>query len=362
MTVSHQSGPVGSEPSTAPSLFETEIREQPVALERLLHEGRAGTQEVAGRIGAFRPRFVVIVARGSSDNVARYAQYLFGIRHGLTVALATPSVVTRYEASPSVEGALVVGVSQSGRSPDLLAVVEEGRRQGALTLAVTNDPGSPLALAAEACLPLHAGEERAVAATKSFSNQLMVFAMLSTALREDAGGWTRLARVPDLVSEAIDRNARPDSSAVVPEDAVRMAVLGRGWNMSTAFELALKVKETSYVMAEPFSFADFLHGPVAMVDRSLPLVAVSPGGRMDEDADALAELARKRHAPLVVISEREELLSSADLALKLPAGVPEWLSPIVAVVPGQLFALALASSRGLEPDAPRGLSKVTRTV
>jgi glucosamine--fructose-6-phosphate aminotransferase (isomerizing) len=345
-----------------PSIFETEIREQPVALARLLRDGRAGTQEVAERIGVFQPRFVVIVARGSSDNVARYAQYLFGIRHGLTVALATPSVVTRYGASPSVDGALVVGVSQSGRSPDLLAVVEEGRRQGALTLAVTNDPASPLAQAAEACLPLHAGEERAVAATKSYSNQLMVFAMLSTALREDADGWARLAAVPEAVAAAIDHNARPDTSAVVPEDAVRMAVLGRGWNMSTAFELALKVKETSYVMAEPFSSADFLHGPVAMVDRTLPIIAVAPGGRMDEDADALVELARGRHAPLAVISEREELLSTADLALKLPAGVPEWLSPMVAVVPGQLFALALASSRGLEPDAPRGLSKVTRTV
>ncbi len=141
----------------------------------------------------------------------------------------------------------------------------------------------------------------------------------------------------------------------------RVVVVGRGFNFGTAFEVALKIKETSYVMAEPYSTADLLHGPVAMVDPWLPLVAVAPGGRADRDADALVEISRKTQAPLVVISERKELLSAADLAFELPTGVPEWLSPIVAVVPGQLLSLSLALARGLDPDAPRGLTKVTHT-
>jgi glucosamine--fructose-6-phosphate aminotransferase (isomerizing) len=343
-----------------PSQFETEIREQPTVLARLLEADRAEARRAAGRIRAFAPRFVVIVARGSSDNVARYAQYLFGLRHGLTVALAAPSIQTRYGASPALAGALVVGVSQSGRSPDLVAVVEDGRRQGALTLAVTNDPGSPLALAAELCLPLHAGEERAVAATKTYTAQLLSFALLSAELLDDAAGRSQLALVPDQLQEAL-QHGMPASLASL-HDAQRLAVLGRGYNFSTAYEVALKIKETSYAMAEPYSFADFLHGPVAMLDQSLPLVAVAPGGRTDADADALVARARAVRAPLVAISERPELLAAADLGLPLPSGIPEWLSPIVAVVPGQLLALALATSRGLDPDAPRGLSKVTRTL
>lgn len=345
-----------------PSTFETEIREQPQTLGRLLHDGRGSTEVVAERIRAFRPRFLVLAARGSSDNAARYAQYLFGIRHGLTVALATPSVQTRYGGSPSVEGALVVGVSQSGQSPDLLAVVADARRQGALTLAVTNDAGSPLAQAAGLCLPLLAGKERAVAATKTYTGELLAFAMLSAALMGADEAWAQLGCLPEWVRLAVERNVGMESLARAYREAVRLVVVGRGWNFSTAFEVALKIKETSYVTAEPYSFADFLHGPVAMVDRSLPLVAVAPTGRMDDEADALLEIARKHDAPLAVISDREALLSRAEVALWLPPGVPEWLSPIVAVVPGQIFALALALTRGLEPDAPRGLSKVTHTL
>jgi glucosamine--fructose-6-phosphate aminotransferase (isomerizing) len=354
-------GAAPADRSETPGLFEQEIREQPACLERLVRQGRAGTLEVAERLRAFGPCFVVIVARGSSDNVARYAQYLFGIRHGLTVALATPSVQTRYGASPSLGGALVVGVSQSGRSPDLLAVIEEGRRQGALTLAVTNDSQSALAQAAELRLPLLAGEERAVAATKTYANQLLAFAMLSAALQGDEEAWGHLGALPEAVAAAIAENTSPALPEYLQETP-RLAVLGRGYNFSTAFEVALKVKETSYVMAEPYSFADFLHGPVAMVDPSLPLVVIAPSGRTDEDADAAVELAHRLQAPLAVVSDRAGLLAEADCPLPLPKAVPEWLSPIVAVVPGQLLGLALAESRGLDPDQPRGLSKVTRTL
>ena len=228
----------------------------------------------------FAPRFVVIAARGSSDNAARYAQYLFGAHNRLPVCLATPSLFTFYDAAPSLAGALVIGVSQSGQSPDIVAVVESGRRQGALTLAITNRPGSPLGLAAEHTLPLLAGEERAVAATKTYTAQLCALAMLSAAVEGASLRWAELDRVPGLVEQAIALNAAVDEKVARYRYAEHFVVVGRGFNYATAFEVALKMKETSYLVAEPYSPADLLHGPVAMIDRGFPVLLVAPSGRV----------------------------------------------------------------------------------
>jgi glucosamine--fructose-6-phosphate aminotransferase (isomerizing) len=343
------------------SQVEKEIHEQPEALERLLRDGRPGAEEVAARVRAFSPRFVVIAARGSSDNTARYAQYLFGAHNRLSVSLATPSLFTYYEAAPSLAGALVVGVSQSGQSPDIVAVVESGRRQGALTLAITNRPDSPLALAAESTLPLLAGEERAVAATKTYTSQLCALAMLSAALEGGESRWAELARVPVLVERAIGLNAVLDDKVARYRYAEHFVVVGRGFNYATAFEVALKMQETSYVLAEPYSPADLLHGPVAVIDRGFPVVLVATSGRVLDDLESLTDLLERRRAELVAISDDADVLGRARVGLPLPAGVPEWVSPMVAVVPGQLFAVALARTRSLDPDQPRGLSKVTET-
>jgi glutamine---fructose-6-phosphate transaminase (isomerizing) len=343
------------------SQVETEIREQPEALFRLLKEGRATADAIAARVRAFLPRFVVIAARGSSDNAARYAQYLFGAYNHLSVCLATPSLYTFYDAAPSLAGALVVGVSQSGQSPDIVAVVESGRRQGALTLAITNRPGSPLSLAAEHTLPLLSGEERAVAATKTYTTQLCALAMLSAALEGGQARWDELSRVPGLVEETIGGNAAMDDKVARYRYAEHFVVLGRGFNYATAFEVALKMKETSYIVAEPYSPADLLHGPMAMIDRGFPALLVAPSGRVLSDVVELAGRLERRSAELVAISDDPAVLGRARTALPLPTGMPEWVSPMVAVVPGQLFATALARTRGLDPDQPRGLSKVTET-
>jgi glucosamine--fructose-6-phosphate aminotransferase (isomerizing) len=343
------------------SQVEKEIHEQPEALERLLRDGRPGAEEVAARVRAFSPRFVVIAARGSSDNTARYAQYLFGAHNRLSVSLATPSLFTYYEAAPSLAGALVVGVSQSGQSPDIVAVVESGRRQGALTLAITNRPDSPLALAAESTLPLLAGEERAVAATKTYTSQLCALAMLSAALEGGESRWAELARVPVLVERAIGLNAVLDDKVARYRYAEHFVVVGRGFNYATAFEVALKMQETSYVLAEPYSPADLLHGPVAVIDRGFPVVLVATSGRVLDDLENLTDLLERRRAELIAISDDPDVLGRARVGLPLPAGVPEWVSPMVAVVPGQIFAVALARTRSLDPDQPRGLSKVTET-
>jgi glucosamine--fructose-6-phosphate aminotransferase (isomerizing) len=344
------------------SQVQKEIEEQPEALRRLIAEGRKETEAVAAAVRAFAPRFVVIAARGSSDNAARYAQYLFGAHNRLPVCLATPSLFTFYEAAPSLAGALVVGVSQSGQSPDIVAVVDSGRRQGALTLAITNRPASPLAAAAAHTLPLRAGEEKAVAATKTYTAQLCALAMLSAALEGEESRWRELARVPELVERAISLNhPRVDEQVARYRYAEHFVVVGRGFNYATAFEVALKMKETSYLVAEPYSPADLLHGPVAMIDRGFPVLLVAPSGRVLPDLAHLAGQLEARRAEVVAISDDPGVLARARASLPLPPGAPEWVSPMVAVVPGQLWAVALARTRGLDPDEPRGLSKVTET-
>jgi glucosamine--fructose-6-phosphate aminotransferase (isomerizing) len=343
------------------SQVETEIREQPEVLRRQLDEGRAAAEAIAARVKEFAPQFVVIAARGSSDNAARYAQYLFGTHNRLVVSLAAPSIVTFYDAQPAAAGALVIGVSQSGQSPDIVSVVQEGRRQGAVTVAITNRPDSPLASAAEHTLPLFAGAERAVAATKTYTAQLCALAMLSAAMRGDQTGWTELGRVPGYVEEAIALGVGMEAKVARYRYADHFVVVGRGYNYATAFEVALKMTETSYLVVEPYSQADLLHGPMAMIDRGFPALLVAPSGRVLADISELAVRLEGRAAEIVAISDDPALLARARTSLPLPTGVPEWVSPMVAVVPGQLFAVALARTRGLDPDQPRGLSKVTET-
>jgi glucosamine--fructose-6-phosphate aminotransferase (isomerizing) len=343
------------------TLFETEIREQPETLRRLLDEGRGIAEGHAAELRRCRPRFAVLAARGSSDNAARYAQYLLGIRNRLVASLATPSLFTQYGASPSLADALVIGVSQSGQSPDVVGVLREGRRQGALTLAITNDPRSPLASAAELVFPLLAGPERAVAATKTYTAQLLAIAMLSAAIEGDPAAWQELAALPGQVAGAIELNLPGVALAARFKEASGLLVVGRGYNLSTAFEIALKVAETSGVLASAYSSADLLHGPLALVERGLPVLVVAPGRRAFPDLQEVVRVAKERGAPIVAISDRPELLAAGDVALALPAGAPEWLSPVSAVVPGQLWALGLSLARGREPDAPRGLAKVTLT-
>ena len=343
------------------SQLSREIFEQPAALARLL-EQRDVVETAAERIRSFDPAWVTIAARGTSDNAARYAQYVFGAHNNLSVGLAVPSLITLYDAAPKMDKALVLGISQSGQSPDIVAVVKAAREQGAATLAISNDPGSPLALASAACLPLCAGEEKAVAATKTYSTQLLALAMLSAALDDDESRWDDLERVPALVEETLGLNRSIESAVSRFTKARQLLVVGRGFNYSTAFEIALKVKETSYIVAEPYSVADLLHGPVAIVEPGFPVMLVAPAGAAYDDAVELMSLLEKRGAEVVVLSSERALLARAPSSLRIPENVPEWISPIVAIVAGQMWALGLALAKGLDPDHPRGLSKITLTL
>lgn len=342
--------------------FEAEIREQPAALARLLDRGQQMARQMADSIRRANPANIVIAARGSSDNAGRYARYLFGIQNRVLVTLATPSLFTHYQSPPDLRRSVVLAISQSGEAPDILAVIEAAKQQGAPTFAVTNDPESPLAAAADLCLCLEAGPERAVAATKTYTNELLAMAMLSTALDPSPERWRELSNLPELVEQVLSMNSTVSDGAVRFRYAGHFVVIGRGYNYATAFELALKIKETSYVVAEPYSSADFLHGPVALIEEGFPAIVLAPSGAVFDDVASLLGTLMARKAEIIGISDNADFLMHARTPLRLPTGVPEWLSPIVTIVPGQLWAGALASVRGLDPDEPRGLHKITRTV
>ena len=349
------------EESLVSTHFDQEIREQPRVLERLLREGRAAAEAVAQSIRRFGPEWVMIAGRGSSDNAARYAQYLFGAHNRLGVGLAVPSLFTLYDAPPRLSRTLAIGISQSGQSPDIVSVLRAARAQGGLTLALSNELESPLAQSAELRLALLAGSELAVAATKTYTAQLFALAMLSAALEGNPARWADLSRVPQWVDAVIARNADLLEAVTRFRDARQLIVLGRGFNYSTAFEVALKLKETSYLLAEPYSVADLLHGPIAMVNGGFPVILIAPNGRSLIDVPDLLSLLEQRGASVLAISNAPDVLARVPLRLELASDMPEWVSPIVSVVPGQLFAGALAESSGQNPDRPRGLTKVTLT-
>ena len=340
-----------------------EILEQPAAAGRLLADPGEQVARVARSVAARGVRSVFLAARGSSDNAGLYAKYLWGARNRLPVALAAPSLFSVYGKPPAIGDALVVAISQSGRSPDIVSVVAEGRRQGALTLAITNEPGSPLADAAELVIDTMTGPERAVAATKTYTTQLVTVAMLSAALSDDAEQRDCLERVPELISGAL---AHEDAIAAAAEryrSMTHCVVLGRGFNYATAFEWALKLKELAYVIAEPYSPADFQHGPLALAHEGFPILAVVPEGAIAGVVMELLErLVQRERVELLAVSNHAPALALARTALPLAQGVPEWLSPILAIIPAQLFCYHLTRAKDLDTEDPRGLSKITMTV
>ncbi len=339
-----------------------EIHEQPAVLEKLLAGERKSTAALAAAMRQRDVHYVLIAARGTSDNAGRYANYLMGALNGLPVALATPSLYTIYNQAPRVRNALVIGISQSGKSPDIVSVLEDARRQGALTAAITNFPDSDLGAAAEHVIALHAGEERSIAATKTYTSELAAVALLAATLAEERSHLEAIARVPESVAAALEIDARVAEIAPRYRYMRDCVVIGRGYNYATAFELALKLKELTYTIAEPYSSADFMHGPLAVIEYGFPAIVIAPSGAVLPEMQTFIRLLRQREAEAVVISDDQATLDLGRTRLPLPHDVPEWLSPLTAIVPGQLLALYLADARDYDPDHPRGLRKVTETT
>ena len=338
-----------------------EIREQPETLQRLLDEAEGPAQELARAIDRRQITHVVIAARGTSDNAGRYAKYVLGARNGLQVALAAPSLFSIYRQPPRFHNALVLGISQSGKSPDIVSVLAEARRQGALTAVITNTPQSDMGRQGDVVIPIHAGAERAVAATKSYTGQLLAIAMLSAHLRHEDDSISTLREAPAAVAHTLQMTDAIAAIAPRYRYMSHCVVVGRGYNYATAFETALKLKELTYTIVEPYSSADFLHGPLAMVERGFPVIVIAPAGKMTPVLRDFLQTVRQRRAEVIAVSDEETILQEARVPLTLPHTVPEWISPITAIVPGQLLALHLAWARDYDVDDPRAIQKVTET-
>ena len=332
---------------TGGALMAAEIAEQPDVLDRLLRDGAEDIGAVAGRIRQRSPRFVLFAARGTSDHAALYAKYLVEIRLGLPAGLASPSALTVYGSRPELRDVLFVAVSQSGGSSDLVDSTSAARECGALTVAVTNAPGSPLAAAAEFTVSVHAGPERAVAATKTYTAELLALYLLLGGSPQDA------AAVPAAAAATLATEAAY-SAAARYRYAAQLVTTARGYSYATAREAALKLMETSYLSAQAFSGADLLHGPLAMIDRGVPVIAVtSPdrgGAAMGPVLDRLAAVG----ADVLRVGDPAGLPVLAD-------GVGAELLPLLEILPLQQLAWRLALDRGEDPDEPRGLAKVTST-
>lgn len=338
----------------------SELGESPSLLERLLGGAVDQVEAVARTVRERRIDVVVIAARGTSDHAALYGQYVLGSRNRLLVVPAAPSLVSIYGTPPRLRDALVIGISQSGRSPDVVAVLEQARSQGAPTVAITNDGRSELAAAADHVIELEAGPERAVAATKTYLAEIAVMAMLSSALSGDRKSALELRAIPEALRSTLLEEQRVADIARAWATEQECVILARGFHYATAREWALKLKELARVLADPYSGADFQHGPIALVQPGFPILAVATTGPALDGMSELLERVRGQGARLLVMSDVPALQALGD-GIPLPTA-PEWLSPLVAIIPAQLFAYHLALARGLDTEAPRNLSKVTLTL
>jgi glucosamine--fructose-6-phosphate aminotransferase (isomerizing) len=338
-----------------------EIHQQPVVIELFLKTESDAVRQLAKVIQGRKITHVVIAARGTSDNAGRYAKYVLGAMNGLTVALATPSLFSIYKQPPNFRDSLVLGISQSGESPDIVAVLAEAQQQGALTAVITNNPSSDLAQHGDMVINLNVGKEKSIAATKTYTTELVAIACLSANLTGDKQMASALSDIPVAIESTLCISESIAKIAPRYRYMERSVVIGRGYNYATAFELALKMKELTYSIVEPYSSADFLHGPLAMIEHGFPVIVIAPTGMMHDEMRYFMLELKDRQAEIICISDDPGLLSLARIPLTLPHTVPEWLSPMTAIVPGQLFALHLAHARDYDVDNPRSLRKVTKT-
>ncbi|HEX9963265.1 MAG TPA: SIS domain-containing protein [Pyrinomonadaceae bacterium] len=341
------------------SLMLQEIAEQPEVLEKTIEAERAKVEALGKFLRERDVDLIVLVARGSSDNAALFGRYLLEVTTGIPVSLAAPAVHTLYNAKLNLKRAVVIGVSQSGEGTDINTVLERAKNSGAFTVGITNEAGSTMSKLADETLLTHAGREKSVAATKTYTGQMLHFYMLASALAQEK---IAFEKIPAFAAQALE--LRPEIETLV-ERYVFMencVVVGRGMNYGNSYELALKLMETCYVVAERFSSADFFHGPLAIVERRFPVILFAPHGVTQRGSLDLLNRLRELHADSFSITNDEAVARLSSRSLKMPAEIDEFLSPIPFIIPAQLFAGLLAAAKGINPDAPRSLSKVTRTI
>lgn len=341
------------------SMMLEEIAEQPAVLERTITAERDKLTTIGDFLRQRDIDLIVLVARGSSDNAALFGRYLLEITTGIPVSLCAPSVFTLYNAKMRLKRAVVVGVSQSGEGEDINHVLERSKRFGAFTIAITNEANSAMARIADETLLIHAGRERSVAATKTYTGQMLLLYMLASAV-----GDRRIDhhKIPGFAAVALE--LEPQIKELVHKYVFmeNCVVVGRGLNYGNSYELALKLMETCYVVAERFSSADFFHGPLAIVERRFPVILFGPAGVTRSGSLELLGRLQELKADCLSITNDQEIADGSSMALVLPDDIDEFLTPIPFIIPAQLFAAHLADAKGLDADAPRSLSKVTKTI
>jgi len=341
------------------SIMIEEIFEQPQVLEQTLTEERPKAEALGRRLNERDIDLIVLVARGSSDNAALFGRYLLEVSTGIPVSLSAPSVFTLYNAKLDLSRALVVGVSQSGEGTDINLVLEKAKASGAFTLAITNEADSAMASLADETLLIHAGRERSVAATKTYTGQMLLFYLLSEAL---GGRKLNIEKIPEHTLQSLETAETIRGYVERYAFMEQCVVVGRGLNYGNAYELALKLMETCYVVAERFSSADFFHGPLAIVERRFPVLMFAPEGAVTQGNVDLLERLGELRADSLSITNSRRVAELSSRSVMLDEKIDEFLSPIPFVVPGQLFAAYLSAAKGLDADAPRSLKKVTQTI
>lgn len=336
-----------------------EITEQPVVLERTIIAEREKVSRLRGFLRNREIDLIVMVARGSSDNACQFGRYLLETTCGIPVSLAAPSVVTLYNAKLNLQRALVIGVSQSGKGTDINAFLEAAKISGAFTIGITNEAESTMAKIADETLLIHAGREKSVAATKTYTGQMLHFYHLAEILSDKKLGFEK---IPAYSAQVLQLRADVESLVeryVFMENCV---VVGRGMNYGNSYELALKLMETCYVVAERFSSADFFHGPLAIIERRFPVLMFAPTGvTVQSNLDLLIRL-QELNADSLSITNDDTIAKRSSRVLRMPVDIEEILSPIPFIIPAQLFAALLSRAKGIDADAPRSLSKVTKTL
>ena len=338
-----------------------EIEQQPEVIERTINREGPKIAAFGARLKARPPRLIVLVARGSSDNACLFGRYLLEMSTGIPVSLAAPSVCTLYKSKLDLRDTLVIGVSQSGEGVDINMVLTSAKKAGATTLAITNEAQSTMAGLTDETFLIHAGREKSVAATKTYTGQLLIFHLLARAM-SDSLAKLEVERIPELASRSLTLKSQIQELVQRYTFMEKCIVIGRGLNYCNAFEFSIKLMETCYIVAERFSGADFLHGPIALIAPRFPVFMIAPPGPTLKGSREILTKLKELGAETLVVSSEENVCKMASRAIKLPEKVDEMLSTIPYAIPAQLFAGYLAAERGLSPDKPRSLEKVTRTI
>ncbi len=343
------------------SLMLKEIAQQPAVLEKTIKAESKKLDKIGKFLKDRNIDFIVLVARGSSDNAALFGRYLLETKCGIPVSLSAPSVYTLYKSRLNLNRALVVGVSQSGEGSDINQVLSNAKKYGAFTLGITNNGRSLITKTADETLLIQTGKEKSVAATKTYTGQMLHFYLLANALLKESER-IDLEEIPAFANEALKLESQVKEIAERYTFMENCVVVGRGLNYGNSFELALKLMETCYVVAERFSSADFFHGPLAIIERRFPVIMFAPKGVTKKSNSDLLKRLKELNADSFSITNDDQIAKLSSRTIHMPKEIDEFLSPIPFVIPAQMFAAVLSEAKGLNPDAPRSLSKITKTL